>query len=276
MSVGDRTYLANLGGRVTLGGHFRSPAGSDWVLSKRTRILFNKFYYIRGGTCTITVDGCEYIGRAGDLFFIPAGSWHTYADRHDEVFEKDWMHFELTPDNGLFAALSLPHRVHAPAGSRVSSLFRRYVRLSRGAGAREEIAVKAILLDLISEYIALAYPEGVMPGGEERMIMRVLAYIGAHLSEPMSVSSLAARFYLHPNHFIRFFKSETGQTPARYIRNARMEIAKRALEESDRPIREIMAMIGEEDAFAFSKRFKGYCSYSPREYRKAFSKKQGK
>ena len=276
MESTDRAYLANLGGRVTLGGHFRSPVGTNWVLPKRTRILFNKFYYIRSGRCTITVDGCEYTGEAGDWFFIPAGSWHTYTDRCDEVFEKDWMHFELMPDNGLFSALSLPHRVRVPAGSRVPTLFRRYVRLARGTGVREEIAIKAILLDLVSEYIALAYPEGVAHVGEERMIMRVLAYIGSHLAEPMTVSTLAARFYLHPNHFIRFFKSETGQTPARYIRNARMEVAKRALEETDRPIREIMEMIGETDVFAFSKRFKSYYSYSPREYRRVFPRRNSK
>ena len=54
---------------------------------------------------------------------------------------------------------------------------------------------------------------------------------------------------MHPNHFIRFFKEKTGETPAKYIKARRMETAKRYLEETELSVKEIMLAIGENDPY---------------------------
>lgn len=273
MNSPDGMYLSFLGIEETLGGFFTIPAGRRWELPTPARAPQSKFYFITEGSCTITIGGQEYVGREGDLFLIPAGTAHTYYDHKEAPFSKYWVHFDLMPDNALLARLALPYVIHVPKAGKIARLFRRYATLNSRHGLAERIAVKGVLLEVLGEYISAACPDGVAVAlPENDPLADVLRYIGDHLAEPLTTGELAARCYLHPNHFSRLFKAKTGQTPARYVRNRKMELAKTYLERSDLPVKEIMESVGETDPFAFSKRFKSYSSYSPREYRRLFRK----
>lgn len=273
MKTYDDIFLSPLSMEETLGGFFKLPAGGRWVLPTPTRGQESKFYFITEGACTITVEGTEYVGKAGDLFLIPEGTLHTYYNHKEACFSKYWVHFDLLPNGAFFERLALPHCINVPPKGRIARLFRRYNALRTHRDLADRIAVKAILLEILGEFIAAACPDGVTldtPEGDP--IGDVLRYIGDHPAEPLTAGELAARCYLHPNHFSRLFKARTGQTPARYVRYRKMELAKSYLEKSDLPIKEIMERIGETDPFAFSKRFKSYSSYSPRDYRRLFRK----
>ncbi|MBQ2719319.1 MAG: AraC family transcriptional regulator [Clostridia bacterium] len=273
MKTYDDIFLSPLSMEETLGGFFKLPAGGRWVLPTPTRGQESKFYFITEGACTITVEGTEYVGKAGDLFLIPEGTLHSYYNHKEACFSKYWVHFDLLPDPTLLSRLSLPHFISVPPKGKIYRLFRRYDTLRTRPGLADRIALKAVLLELLGEYIAAASPGGVtLPTEEDDTIGAVLSYISEHPAEPLTMAELAARCYLHPNHFSRLFKARTGQTPARYVRYRKMELAKSYLEKSDLPIKEIMERIGETDPFAFSKRFKSYSSYSPRDYRRLFRK----
>ena len=49
---------------------------------------------------------------------------------------------------------------------------------------------------------------------------------------------------MSPRHFARVFRAETGVTPARFVEQARVEEARRRLEESDDGVDEIAADCG--------------------------------
>ncbi len=150
-------------------------------------------------------------------------------------------------------------------------LFKQYAKISGSKDLIDRLTIKAILISLIVEYIRLANPEEIMlTSSKDTRIDEILSYIHAHMSEPLSIPELADVFHMHPNHFIRFFKDKTGQTPAKYIKLRKMEIAKRCLEETDLYITEIMDKIGETDSCSFSKQFKSIYMLSPREYRRYF------
>ena len=63
------------------------------------------------------------------------------------------------------------------------------------------------------------------PGTRYSEIMRVHEYINAHFREPVSVSSLAMRFFMDKNTMTRQFKRIVGMTPGEYIRRKRLESA---------------------------------------------------
>lgn len=269
MDIISDMYLASLSASLSLGGHLSVPRGERWELFPPLKNTQNKFYLITKGSCTITVEGEEYHGRPGDLFLIPAGVSHSYKNHSEAEFSKLWVHFDLLPDNTVISLLSLPIVLQVPKEGKAYRLLRRFVRLKASQELADRIEAKALILDLFAEYVRLSYPAGVEVRTEQKTpIGEIVRYINNHLKEPLTVASLAERCYLHPNHFTRIFKQKTGQTPARYIRGKKMELAKTYLEGSDLSIREIMEKVGEEDLFGFSKRFKSYSSYSPREYRR--------
>jgi transcriptional regulator GlxA family with amidase domain len=53
----------------------------------------------------------------------------------------------------------------------------------------------------------------------------LITWIKAHLSEPMSVESLAARARMSPRNFQRKFNACVGQPPARFVETARLQYA---------------------------------------------------
>jgi len=81
----------------------------------------------------------------------------------------------------------------------------------------------------------------------ERM-RRVLGYIGDHLTAPLAIEELATVACLSPRQFIRSFKSETGQTPAKAVERIRAEAARAHVEAGNMSIDAVARATGFADA----------------------------
>lgn len=100
-----------------------------------------------------------------------------------------------------------------------------------------------------------------------RRLRELVAWIGTHLQEDLSVEALAARARMSPRHFARAFAAEIGCTPARYVEHARVAAAAELL----RRTRWTQDRIAERSGFgsvdalqrAFGRRF----GLTPRKYR---------
>ncbi len=116
-------------------------------------------------------------------------------------------------------------------------------------------------------------PEGINVSNRTKTrLNELLKFINENLDKPLSNDILAEKYFTHPNHFIRAFKEKTGLTPAKYIKNRRMEEAKRLLETSDLSIAEITEKIGLTEPTHFSRLFKEYYNFPPAEYRRRFQR----
>ena len=263
-------YFSNFNVVNNLGGHSVIPRGSDWVLHPKT-FGQNKFYFVTGGECDITIGNKSFHGTRGDWFVMPAGVLHSYSNCNENDFSLYYIHFDIYPNAELFTMLDLPCHVKAQEDGRVWELFTRYARLTGSANLVDRITVKSLLLELIAEYITMCNAQDVsVESAADTRIDLILRYINDNLSQELGLGRLAAQFHLHPNHFIRYFKQKTGDTPARYVRMKKMETAKRLLEETQLNISEIMEKVGESDLCGFSKQFKSIYGMSPVNYRKYF------
>ena len=261
-------FFANLNVVCRAGGFFNAMAGVRWENGYH---IFeqNKFYYITDGECSITIEEKEYIAKAGMWFFIPAGTRHKYEKIKGKTFKKFWMHFDVYPDSRLFDMLNLKIYVGVGKKREVNNLFSRYAEIAKSESLTDKIECKAILLNLIGEYIKLSDGERVSLRGEgEEAFLKILSHINENLNKPLLNSDMAELLHMHPNHFIRYFKGKTGVTPQDYITQKRMENAKRLLEKQDIPIAEIAEQVGMCDMAHFSKTFKKIYSMSPKQYRK--------
>ncbi len=261
-------YFSNLSAVINTGGFLSIGPGSDWRLEPGHRFNQNKFYFITRGSCRITIDGVTYRGTPGTWFFIPAGAPHGYHNDREGDFQKYWMHFDLHPaEVDLFRLLGLPYMLQTEPEDPCYGLFQRFNRSFQGS-LTERLTAKACLLELLARYIQLAQVNTIqIRSRSDDRIDAVLRYIHENLRETLTNEGLAKLCHVHPNHFIRFFRERTGQTPARYIRAQRMEKAMRLLVDSDLSISEIMDRIGCEDLSYFSKQFKQFYAMPPREFR---------
>ncbi len=97
---------------------------------------------------------------------------------------------------------------------------------------------------------------------------QVRDYIAAHLSEDLNRVVLAKTVYLNPDYLAKLFKEKTGQSLAAYIKNQRIEQAKKMLTETDIPISNIAQQIGYDNLSYFSSVFHDKVGMQPSEYRR--------
>lgn len=84
----------------------------------------------------------------------------------------------------------------------------------------------------------------------------------------LSVERLADQVAMSRRQFIRRFKNATGFTPIAYLQRARMDEAKRLLEDSKRSVAEIARKVGYEELAGFRRLFVRHAGLTPSEYRK--------
>ncbi|SFB58071.1 two-component system, response regulator YesN [Cohnella sp. OV330] len=92
-------------------------------------------------------------------------------------------------------------------------------------------------------------------------------YIDANLHEPISLQTIADRFYIHPNYFSRRFKERFKGSFVSYMTDERIRKAEQLLKKTELQIQEIAVMVGFPDAAYFSSVFRKSTGTTPVQYR---------
>jgi transcriptional regulator GlxA family with amidase domain len=101
-------------------------------------------------------------------------------------------------------------------------------------------------------------------------LANVIRWIADHLGESLSIPTLAARAAMSERNFARSFRSETGETPARYIDRMRLEAARRLLTGSSHSVETVAAQCGFGSAERMRRSFQRQVRVSPNAYRERF------
>jgi AraC family transcriptional regulator of arabinose operon len=148
---------------------------------------------------------------------------------------------------------------------RLARRFRDAVRLNAGPSRqREALALNA--LEEILLWCDLANPRRETAGLDSR-IRHSLEFICAHFAEPLNVARIAANCGLSPSRFAHLFRTQTGETPQRYLELQRLNRARQLLEFTQEPVTAIARAVGFENPFYFTLRFKRHGGASPRAWR---------
>jgi AraC-like DNA-binding protein/uncharacterized protein YjbJ (UPF0337 family) len=86
--------------------------------------------------------------------------------------------------------------------------------------------------------------------------------------QDVTVAQLAASVNLSSSRFTSLFKSHVGLPPARYLRTLRLERARRLLEQTSLPVKEVMAHVGIRDPSHFTRDFRREYGFVPTEVRR--------
>ncbi|MCW8468030.1 AraC family transcriptional regulator [Legionella pneumophila] len=101
----------------------------------------------------------------------------------------------------------------------------------------------------------------------------MIAFIGKHLDEELSLGSLSEIFCISKFHFHRLFTAFTGLSLQQYIKWLRLKRAAHQLVvEKDQSVINIAINAGFESHEAFSRAFKKACGFSPSQFRQGFGR----
>lgn len=124
---------------------------------------------------------------------------------------------------------------------------------------REGVETQSDVFESICRYFKTAR-------SEDKMITKIKEYVQANYAADISLETVAEKVYLHPVYLSRFFKQQVGENFRDYLFSVRMTNAIALLKKNTYKIYEISRMVGYKSSKYFSKQFKGYTGYTPKNY----------
>jgi len=202
--------------------------------------------------------GQALVMRQGDpttYFFPPEGR---------VAWEYSWINF--TGAEGLWGELI--HRYGDivtldPDGETVG-LLKQITRLYHNKGFLDRYHTSELLGRLLS---AFARELGQIRTIDESPVRQAQDYLRDHHRRPISIKEVATQFGVTREHFARIFHAETGETPAVFLRQLRLQTARRLLRSTNMPVREVAEQSGFGSSTHFCRAFRLAQKMSPEEYR---------
>ncbi len=165
-------------------------------------------------------------------------------------------------------------REHAPVVAHSSAFRKGFIlhlahRLYDEFRLRDEVsrlAIESIALGVLAEASRRAARSAERPA--PAWLRRARALVERHFAEPLPLATVAAQVGVHPVHLARTFRRSYQTTFAGYVRQLRIEFARRELAGSA-ALSDIAVAAGFCDQSHFSRSFKQYTGLTPAEYRVA-------
>jgi len=109
-------------------------------------------------------------------------------------------------------------------------------------------------------------------GHNDEVILQSQSYIEQHYSNDISIDEVSSLSNTGRRNFVRRFKAATNNTPIEYLQRVRIEAAKKALEDNNAQLNDVMVNSGYKDIKTFRMIFKRMTGLSPTDYRKKYSR----
>lgn len=229
-----------------------------------------EIYFLLEGNCTYIIDNKVYNVKPGDIVIIPDGIIHhtKYDDiRHSRILIN--CASEYIPSS-VKAGISCGRYLYRNpfVYDEVKKCFRKIEdEYMLGDSYTDEIIrchTNSLFYFLMRNADScLAVDEG------NKVIEQAVAYIRENFASDITLSSLAKRFSVSPEHFSRMFKKETGLGFSKYLNSLRLQHAEQLLKsESRQSVTDVAQICGFEDSNYFSKKFKEAYGISPKKVQK--------
>jgi AraC-like DNA-binding protein len=226
------------------------------------------------GHARVRTRGQSWEVNPGDAIWVNCYHPHRYTSAERDPWEYYWLRCEGAQLDAVWKIVLAAGGPVAPGcGTKEKiGIFERIFALLREKPANLDALVHAELARWVALFLhalqisgpaaaaSVAVPDRLRPALER---MRLYHHL------PLRLAELAELAELSPSQFTRAFRLALGTSPIDWLRQTRIEQAKRRLRESGDTLKEIAAQVGYGDQFYFSRDFKRMTGQTPRDFRSA-------
>lgn len=241
------------------------PLISSEMLREKESISYRLLYF-RAGACEIILNGCTYVLRSGDICFLLPGTIYTTKPLQPNQVANFF--FTVNDEDTVytfsdFPLLNRPFVISCPEASQIleqlieESIFPKPLR-KKQEDLLLGLAVNAIIRSQVQSQTALS------PSAKLRKICR---YIDAHLTEDMTVASLAKAFSYHPTYLNTLFRRHFGKSAHEYITQRKLSGVTHMLRTTDLSVAEIAQLYHFSDSSHLARIYRKHTGKSPKEER---------
>lgn len=237
--------------------------GPEWKYEPAV-IDFHDLSYVVSGSTILTGDMGEILVEAGDLIYLPPGTFRTGKSTGQSV-EIYAMNF-LLDTTGYPPPEKLPFQPVTHIGVRpdliklFQDLFHVWIQRSEGY----PLMVRAYCELIIAKLMEIAVYKNPLQSADLR-IQRLIEYITEHYAEPLMLPDLAEMLHLSPVYLSTLFHRDMGVPLKRYINQIRINNAENLLINKVCNVSEAAEASGFTDVAYFSRTFTKMKGYNPRE-----------
>ncbi len=242
---------------------------------------FHKIIEFLGGESGYGVEGKQYLLQPGDLVLVPQGCIHRPEAEPNAPYERRILY--LSPEFLRRAGGSCDL---AACFDRAREEFRFVVHPADGTGGAQLTALEhaeredAFGRELLAQSLLFQFLIGLnrtmaddllqyaKPAAYDRKIEAILRYLSEHLTEPVSIDDLAARFFVSKYHMMRQFRAQTGYTIHGYLTGKRLMFA-RAMIAAGTPVLQASEESGFGDYSAFLRAYRKQFGAAPNQEKRA-------
>ena len=236
--------------------------------------------YLGGDAVRYGIEGRSYALEPGDLVLVPQGCVHRPEVQPGAAYDRMLLYLspaylrsastDETPLEACFLQAAEDFhfvvRMGAQSGGDLAPLFALERTLQKpgfGQNMLEQALVAQILIGLTRGMQEQALPFVNASAADEK-ITAILQYLACHLTEPVSIDDLAAKFYISKYHMMRRFHAQTGYTIHAYLTGKRLMLAREKILDG-MPMMEAACQSGFGDYSAFSRAYRKQFGQSPRQ-----------
>lgn len=209
--------------------------------------------------------------KAGDIFLLFPGEWHSYHPCTETGWKSYWIGFKgKNMDDRVRAGFLSPAKpiYHVGFSSQIDDMFRFALKT-----AQEEAAyVQQTLAGVVNLLIGLMYSlerNIVLNTNQEHvdMVNKARLRIRESLEADLTIQQIAAEMGVSYSNFRKLFKEFTGISPSLYQQDLRLQRAKELLTTTDLSIKQIAYQLRFDSPDYFSSKFKVKTGMKPSDFR---------
>lgn len=245
-----------------------------------------ELYLQKTGARKYFIEDSSYVIHAGDLVVIDKDEIHKTVSLNSEPYTRVVINFNaeyLSKLGSLFGSFNPLDfftsgiKVLSFSGNelaRLTGYIDILLELEGDSSRSAKIMCRLVLAELllfIRRYVNMRR----ITSSDGRLISNTLIdeislYITQNYRQDLSLTGIAARYYITPTYLCRLFKKTTSLTLVEYINSVRIKAAKTLLESSSMKITEISGECGFGSCSQFARSFKKSTGFSPQEYRRRY------
>lgn len=270
----------------TVSVSFGEPIGDLYLLPDAKQQAFSAMQYrlLEGGN-KVFRSGRMHQSRSGGEEARPDGSLSPLMRRLKQAVEQADLAAAEALCGQLFEQIggySSPTRIREAAQRLLlvihSALFETSGEMAGEPGVVEEALeeireavnlqeLKLRTLRTIRRAVRTLEEERVRSAAAKQPAEAAKAWIRQHLGSLITVKKIADHVHMNPTYFCRYFKLQTGETVLDYVTGARLEQAKRLLQDPAMKLQDVSRAVGYRDVRYFSRLFRQHYGQLPSQYR---------
>ena len=210
--------------------------------------------------------------RAGDMFLLFPGEWHSYHPDNGRGWESYWIGFKgINMDDRVRAGFLSPTKpiYHTGFSDAIVSLYRHAYDAALEEAPYSQQLMAGIVNHLIGMMYSLERTNELKSRSQMHvdMINKARLRIRESLESSLTIQQVAEEMGVSYSNFRKLFKEFTGLSPAVYQQDLRLQRAKELLTTTDMSIKEIAYQLNFESPDYFSAKFKIKTGRRPSELR---------